>query len=153
MDAAIRARQFSYFDWGLPARPVLGIFGIFRLAIEHSTHRKGRPVDLGNAARCARLLHRRSARIPRQHRSTLCDEHVPGSASSRRRSCPPGVFGARKSRGGDRKAGSLKMNHVVGAKCSSCLFSVVETVGCRLSTPQIAGVQEIGPSDSIQRRT
>ncbi len=39
-DAALRALQYSYFDWGLHA---WGIFAIFGLAIAYSTHRKGRP--------------------------------------------------------------------------------------------------------------
>ncbi|WP_309081702.1 BCCT family transporter [Zhihengliuella sp.] len=40
MDAAVRALQFSYFDWGPHAWAVFGVFG---LAIGYSTHRKGRP--------------------------------------------------------------------------------------------------------------
>ncbi|MGO1612409.1 MAG: BCCT family transporter, partial [Brevibacterium aurantiacum] len=40
MDAAIRAMQFSYLDWGFQA---WAIFGVFGLAIGYSTHRKGRP--------------------------------------------------------------------------------------------------------------
>jgi len=39
-DAAIRAMQYSYFDWGLHA---WAIFAVFGLAIAYSTHRKGRP--------------------------------------------------------------------------------------------------------------
>lgn len=38
-DAAVTALQFSYFDWGLHA---WAIFGVFGLAIAYSTHRKGR---------------------------------------------------------------------------------------------------------------
>ncbi|MFE6158367.1 BCCT family transporter [Streptomyces sp. NPDC056486] len=37
--AAVRALQYSYFDWGLHA---WAIFAIFGLAIAYSTHRKGR---------------------------------------------------------------------------------------------------------------
>ena len=37
--AAVRALQYSYFDWGLHA---WGIFAVFGLAIGYSTHRKGR---------------------------------------------------------------------------------------------------------------
>lgn len=37
-DAAVRALQFSYFDWGPHAWAVFGIFG---LAIAYSTHRRG----------------------------------------------------------------------------------------------------------------
>ncbi|MPY51190.1 BCCT family transporter [Streptomyces acidicola] len=37
--AAVRALQYSYFDWGLQA---WAIFAIFGLAIAYSTHRKGR---------------------------------------------------------------------------------------------------------------
>ncbi|GAA1855449.1 BCCT family transporter [Brevibacterium marinum] len=40
MNAAIRAMQFSYLDWGFQA---WAIFGVFGLAIGYSTHRKGRP--------------------------------------------------------------------------------------------------------------
>ncbi|WP_260848138.1 BCCT family transporter [Brevibacterium aurantiacum] len=40
MDAAIRAMQFSYLDWGFQA---WAIFGLFGLAIGYSTHRLGRP--------------------------------------------------------------------------------------------------------------
>ncbi|MDN6748569.1 MAG: BCCT family transporter, partial [Brevibacterium sp.] len=40
MDAAVRAMQFSYLDWGFQA---WAIFGVFGLAIGYSTHRKGRP--------------------------------------------------------------------------------------------------------------
>lgn len=40
MDAAVRAMQFSFFDWGPHA---WAIFGVFGLAIGYSTHRKGRP--------------------------------------------------------------------------------------------------------------
>jgi glycine betaine transporter len=40
MEAAVRAMQFSYFDWGPHAWAVFGIFG---LAIAYSTHRKNRP--------------------------------------------------------------------------------------------------------------
>ncbi|MFC0581989.1 BCCT family transporter [Micrococcoides hystricis] len=40
MDAAIRALEFAYLDWGMHAWAVFGIFG---LAIGYSTHRKGRP--------------------------------------------------------------------------------------------------------------
>ena len=40
-DAAVRALQYSYFDWGLHAWAVFAIFG---LAIAYSTHRKGRRV-------------------------------------------------------------------------------------------------------------
>ncbi|WP_411731400.1 BCCT family transporter [Paeniglutamicibacter sp.] len=40
MDAAVRALQFSFFDWGPHAWAVFGIFG---LAIAYSTHRKKRP--------------------------------------------------------------------------------------------------------------
>ncbi|GAB3247457.1 BCCT family transporter [Kineosporia babensis] len=39
-DAAVRAMQYSYFDWGLHA---WAIFAVFGLAIAYSTHRKGRP--------------------------------------------------------------------------------------------------------------
>jgi glycine betaine transporter len=39
-DAAVRALQYSYFDWGLHA---WAIFAVFGLAIAYSTHRKGRP--------------------------------------------------------------------------------------------------------------
>ena len=39
-DAAVRALQYSYFDWGLHAWAVFAVFG---LAIGYSTHRKGRP--------------------------------------------------------------------------------------------------------------
>jgi glycine betaine transporter len=38
-DAAIRAMQYSYFDWGLHA---WAIFAVFGLAIAYSTYRKGR---------------------------------------------------------------------------------------------------------------
>ncbi|MGY1643250.1 BCCT family transporter [Geodermatophilus sp. SYSU D00703] len=38
-DAAIRALQYSYFDWGLQA---WAIFAVFGLAIAYSTYRKGR---------------------------------------------------------------------------------------------------------------
>jgi glycine betaine transporter len=38
-EAAIRAMQYSYFDWGLQA---WAIFAIFGLAIAYSTYRKGR---------------------------------------------------------------------------------------------------------------
>ncbi|MXG92020.1 BCCT family transporter [Nocardioides sp. YIM 123512] len=38
--AAVRAMQYSYFDWGLHA---WAIFAVFGLAIAYSTHRKGRP--------------------------------------------------------------------------------------------------------------
>ena len=38
--AAVRALQYSYFDWGLHA---WAIFAVFGLAIAYSTHRKGRP--------------------------------------------------------------------------------------------------------------
>jgi len=38
-DAAIRAMQYSYFDWGLHA---WAIFAVFGLAIGYSTYRKGR---------------------------------------------------------------------------------------------------------------
>ncbi|RZU63272.1 BCCT family transporter [Zhihengliuella halotolerans] len=38
-EAAVRALQFSYFDWGPHAWAVFGVFG---LAIGYSTHRKGR---------------------------------------------------------------------------------------------------------------
>lgn len=38
MDAAVRALQFSYFDWGPHA---WAIFGVFGLAIAYSTHRRG----------------------------------------------------------------------------------------------------------------
>lgn len=37
MDAAVRAMQFSYFDWGPHAWAVFGVFG---LAIAYSTHRR-----------------------------------------------------------------------------------------------------------------
>ncbi|MEI5522915.1 BCCT family transporter [Streptomyces brasiliscabiei] len=37
--AAVRALQYSYFDWGLQA---WAIFAVFGLAIAYSTHRKGR---------------------------------------------------------------------------------------------------------------
>nr|WP_309248173.1 BCCT family transporter [Rothia santali] len=37
-DAAVRALQFSYFDWGPHAWAVFGVFG---LAIAYSTHRRG----------------------------------------------------------------------------------------------------------------
>nr|WP_254910330.1 BCCT family transporter [Gulosibacter sp. 10] len=37
MDAAVRAMQFSYFDWGPNA---WALFGIFGLAIAYSTHRR-----------------------------------------------------------------------------------------------------------------
>lgn len=37
MDAAVRAMQFSYFDWGPNA---WGVFGVFGLAIAYSTHRR-----------------------------------------------------------------------------------------------------------------
>lgn len=40
MDAAVRAMQFSYLDWGFQA---WAIFGVFGLAIGYSTHRRGRP--------------------------------------------------------------------------------------------------------------
>ena len=40
MDAAVRAMQFSYLDWGFQA---WAIFGVFGLAIGYSTHRQGRP--------------------------------------------------------------------------------------------------------------
>lgn len=40
MDAAVRAMQFSYFDWGPHAWAVFGVFG---LAIAYSTHRRGNP--------------------------------------------------------------------------------------------------------------
>ncbi|WP_188534270.1 BCCT family transporter [Kocuria dechangensis] len=40
MDAAVRAMQFSFFDWGPHAWAVFGVFG---LAIGYSTHRKNRP--------------------------------------------------------------------------------------------------------------
>jgi glycine betaine transporter len=39
-EAAVRALQYSYFDWGLHAWAVFAVFG---LAIGYSTHRKGRP--------------------------------------------------------------------------------------------------------------
>jgi glycine betaine transporter len=39
-NAAIRAMQFSYLDWGFQA---WAIFGVFGLAIGYSTHRRGRP--------------------------------------------------------------------------------------------------------------
>jgi glycine betaine transporter len=38
--AAVRALQYSYFDWGLQA---WAIFAVFGLAIAYSTYRKGRP--------------------------------------------------------------------------------------------------------------
>ncbi|MDJ1370877.1 BCCT family transporter [Gulosibacter molinativorax] len=38
VEAAVRAMQFSYFDWGPHA---WAIFGVFGLAIAYSTHRKG----------------------------------------------------------------------------------------------------------------
>jgi choline/carnitine/betaine transport len=38
--AAVRAMQYSYFDWGLHAWAVFAVFG---LAIAYSTYRKGRP--------------------------------------------------------------------------------------------------------------
>ncbi len=38
-DAAVRALQYSYFDWGLHA---WAIFAVFGLAIAYSTYRKGR---------------------------------------------------------------------------------------------------------------
>lgn len=38
-DAAVRALQYSYFDWGLHAWAVFAVFG---LAIAYSTYRKGR---------------------------------------------------------------------------------------------------------------
>jgi glycine betaine transporter len=38
-EAAVRALQYSYFDWGLHAWAVFAVFG---LAIGYSTHRKGR---------------------------------------------------------------------------------------------------------------
>jgi choline/carnitine/betaine transport len=38
-DAAVRAMQYSYFDWGVHA---WAIFAVFGLAIAYSTHRKGR---------------------------------------------------------------------------------------------------------------
>jgi choline/carnitine/betaine transport len=38
--AAVRAMQYSYFDWGLHA---WAIFAVFGLAIAYSTYRKGRP--------------------------------------------------------------------------------------------------------------
>lgn len=37
-EAAVRALQFSYFDWGPHA---WGVFGVFGLAIAYSTHRRG----------------------------------------------------------------------------------------------------------------
>lgn len=40
MDAAVRAMQFSYFDWGPNAWAVFGVFG---LAIAYSTHRRHNP--------------------------------------------------------------------------------------------------------------
>ncbi|GGA61592.1 BCCT family transporter [Pseudoclavibacter endophyticus] len=40
MEAAVRAMQFSYFDWGPHA---WAIFGVFGLAIAYSTHRRGNP--------------------------------------------------------------------------------------------------------------
>ncbi|MHA7208596.1 BCCT family transporter [Arthrobacter sp. MDT1-65] len=40
MNAAVLAMQYSFFDWGLHAWAVFGVFG---LAIGYSTHRKGRP--------------------------------------------------------------------------------------------------------------
>jgi glycine betaine transporter len=40
-EAAVRALQYSYFDWGLQA---WAIFAVFGLAIAYSTHRKGRRV-------------------------------------------------------------------------------------------------------------
>lgn len=40
MEAAVRAMQFSFFDWGPHAWAVFGVFG---LAIGYSTHRKKRP--------------------------------------------------------------------------------------------------------------
>lgn len=40
MDAAVRALQFSYFDWGPNAWAVFGVFG---LAIAYSTHRRHNP--------------------------------------------------------------------------------------------------------------
>lgn len=40
MDAAVRAMQFSYFDWGPHAWAVFGVFG---LAIAYSTHRRNNP--------------------------------------------------------------------------------------------------------------
>ncbi len=40
-EAAVRALQYSYFDWGLHAWAVFAVFG---LAIGYSTHRKGRRV-------------------------------------------------------------------------------------------------------------
>lgn len=40
-DAAIRAMQYSYFDWGLHA---WAIFAVFGLAIAYSTYRKGRRI-------------------------------------------------------------------------------------------------------------
>ncbi len=39
-EAAVRALQYSYFDWGLHA---WAIFAVFGLAIAYSTYRKGRP--------------------------------------------------------------------------------------------------------------
>lgn len=39
-EAAVRALQYSYFDWGLQA---WAIFAVFGLAIAYSTHRLGRP--------------------------------------------------------------------------------------------------------------
>lgn len=40
-EAAVRALQYSYFDWGLHA---WAIFAVFGLAIAYSSHRKGRRV-------------------------------------------------------------------------------------------------------------
>jgi glycine betaine transporter len=40
MEAAVRAMQFSYFDWGPHAWAVFGVFG---LAIAYSTHRRNNP--------------------------------------------------------------------------------------------------------------
>ena len=39
-EAAVRALQYSYFDWGLHA---WAIFAVFGLAMAYSTYRKGRP--------------------------------------------------------------------------------------------------------------
>ena len=48
IDAAVRALQFSFLDWGLHA---WAIFGVFGLAIAYSTHRKGRPALVSSMLR------------------------------------------------------------------------------------------------------
>src|SRR5699024_538998 len=52
INAAIRAMQFSYLDWGFQA---WAIFGVFGLAIGYSTHRRGRPALVSTMLRPVRV--------------------------------------------------------------------------------------------------